>query len=437
MPAGIPPTGRRMSLVHTTDSAVLAGRAAGAEYIQARAAAWLPFMVAAWIFSGGIILFEPSLYEFFFVPVFGLAILAGLRLYRSTLPLLVLTLVMVPFSLIAAFQVVNIEMSQAFIFAIVTVFLLLTTYFAANYVAVDTHRRMRTIIIAYAAIAVLSSIIGVLGYLHLIPGGELFLRYGRVKAMFKDPNVFGPFLILPAIFALQKVLLTRNLKRMVTGSAVFLIVFLGVFASFSRAAWGNFAASALLCFLLVFLLEAGIRDKVRLILLGLAGGALLIVALAGIISTPAFNALFETRASVTQDYDTGETGRLGRQGYAFDLALQHPWGLGPMEFGTLEISEAPHNSYVTVIHHYGWGGGLAFYLLIGLTLWRGIWGLRFKATRLLLIPLLSAYVPLVVEAAIIDIDHWRHFFLIIGLIWGVTTFNAADRPRPEREAALI
>jgi hypothetical protein len=43
----------------------------------------------------------------------------------------------------------------------------------------------------------------------------------------------------------------------------------------------------------------------------------------------------------------------------------------------------------------------------------------------------------VVEAAIIDIDHWRHFFLIIGLIWGVTTFNAADRPRPEREAALI
>lgn len=426
-----------MSLVHTADSAILAGRAAGAEYIQARARAWLPVMVAAWVFSGGIILFEPSFYEFLFVPVLGLAVLAGMRLYRSTLSLLLLTIAFVPFSLIAAFQVVNIPLTQSFTFAIVTIFLLLTTYFSANYVAVDTQRRMRLIIIAYAAIAVISSIVGVLGYLHLVPNSDLFLRYGRVKAMFKDPNVFGPFIILPAIYALQKLLLTRDLKRMLVGAAVFGAVFVGVFASFSRAAWGNFAAASLLCFLLVFLLEAGIRDRVRLILLGLGGSALLVVALAGIISTPAFNALFETRASVTQDYDTGETGRLGRQGYAFDLALQHPWGLGPMEFGTLEISEAPHNSYVTAIHHYGWGGGLIYYLLIALTLWRGLWGLRFKSARLLLIPLLATYVPLVVEAAIIDIDHWRHYFLIVGLIWGVTTFNAADRPRPERESALI
>lgn len=426
-----------MSLVHTADSAATAGRAAGAEYIQARARAWLPWMVAAWVFSGGIILFEPSFYELLFMPVLGLAILAGLRLYRSTLPLLVITLAFVPFSLIAAFQVRNIPLTQAFIFAIVTIFLLLTSYFTANYVAIDTQRRVKQIVIAYAAIAVVSSVVGVLGYLHLIPGGDIFLRYGRVKAMFKDPNVFGPFVILPAIYALQKVLLTRDLRRMLIGGAVFMAIFVGVFASFSRAAWGGFAAAALLCFLLVFLLEAGIRDKVRLLLLGLAGGAMLIVALAGIISTPAFNSLFEERAAVTQSYDTGETGRLGRQGYAFDLALQNPWGLGPMEFGTLEISEAPHNTFVTVFHHYGWGGGLAYYLLIALTLWRGFWGLRFKATRLLLIPLLATFVPLVVEALIIDIDHWRHYFLLVGLIWGVTTFNAADRPRPPREAALI
>lgn len=426
-----------MSLVHTADSAALGGRAAGAEYIQARARAWLPLMVAAWIFSGGIILFEPSFYEVLFVPVLGLAILGGLRLYRSTLSLLVITLAFVPFSMIAAFQVVNIPITQAFTFSIVTIFLLLTTYFTANYVAVDTERRVRLIIIAYATIAVVSSIVGVLGYLRLMPSSDTFLLYGRVKAMFKDPNVFGPFVILPAIYALQKLLLTKSLKRMAVGGAVFMIIFVGVFASFSRAAWGNFAAAALLCFLLVFLLEAGIRDKVRLILLGLGGGALLMVALAGIISTPAFSTLFETRASVTQNYDTGETGRLGRQGYAYDLALQHPWGLGPMEFGTLEISEAPHNTYVTAIHHYGWGGGLAYFLLIALTLWRGFWGLRFTANRLLLIPLLATFVPLVVEAAIIDIDHWRHYFLIVGLIWGVTTFNAADRPRPDREAMLI
>jgi len=426
-----------MALVHTADTAASLGPAAGAEYIQARARALLPLVVWGWIFSGGIILFEPSFYELLFIPVLGVAVLAGLRLYRSTLPLLLLTIALMPFALIASFQVRNIPLTQSFVFAIVTIFLMLTSYFAANYVAFDTQRRMRLIMNAYTVIAVISCVVGVLGYLHLLPSSDMFIRYGRVKAMFKDPNVFGPFVILPGVYALQKILLTRDPKRMLVGSAVFMIVLVGVFASFSRAAWGNYAASSFLCFLLVFLLEAGIRDKVRLILLGMAGGAVLIVALAGIISTPAFNTLFEARASVTQNYDTGETGRLGRQGYAYDLALQHPWGLGPMEFGTLDIVEAPHNTYVTIFHHYGWGGGLAYCLLVILTLWRGIWGLRFKATRLLLIPLVATYVPHVIEAAIIDIDHWRHYFLIVGLIWGVTTFNIADRPRPAREAALI
>jgi hypothetical protein len=31
----------------------------------------------------------------------------------------------------------------------------------------------------------------------------------------------------------------------------------------------------------------------------------------------------------------------------------------------------------------------------------------------------------VVESAIIDIDHWRHYFLILGVLWGLM---AASRP---------
>jgi hypothetical protein len=46
-------------------------------------------------------------------------------------------------------------------------------------------------------------------------------------------------------------------------------------------------------------------------------------------------------------------------------------------------------------------------------------------------------VPHVIEAAIIDIDHWRHYFLIVGLIWGVTTFNIRDQKPLSREEALV
>jgi hypothetical protein len=31
----------------------------------------------------------------------------------------------------------------------------------------------------------------------------------------------------------------------------------------------------------------------------------------------------------------------------------------------------------------------------------------------------AAYVGVAVESAIIDIDHWRHYFLILGILWGL------------------
>jgi hypothetical protein len=37
----------------------------------------------------------------------------------------------------------------------------------------------------------------------------------------------------------------------------------------------------------------------------------------------------------------------------------------------------------------------------------------------------AAYLGVVVESAIIDIDHWRHYFLILGVLWGLM---AASRP---------
>lgn len=91
---------------------------------------------------------------------------------------------------------------------------------------------------AYTAIAVLSAAVGTIAYLRLLPGVDIFVIYGRARAAFNDPNVFGPFLILPAMFALQRILLGRGKVQLVAG-AIYLALFIGVFASFSRAAWGT------------------------------------------------------------------------------------------------------------------------------------------------------------------------------------------------------
>jgi O-antigen ligase len=408
----------------------------GLAVVRLRAMRLLDFMVAFWIFSGGFVLFEPSPYELTFLAVLPIAFLAGMGLYRSVFGLLAILIAFTPFALIAAFQVRYTPIEDALIFTFVTIFLLLTSYFVANYVAEATERRMRIVMGAYTAAAVFCALVGTLAYLGLLPGGDLFVRYGRAKATFKDPNVYGPFLVLPAMFALQRVLLGTG-RRQFWGAAVYLLLFVGVFVSFSRAAWGHFAFSSVLVLVFCFWLEAAARDRVRIMIMSLVGIAMLGIALAGLLSIPAVSNLFETRTE-SQEYDSGETGRFGRQGYAFDLALANPLGMGPGQFGFLRIIEAPHDVYVTVLHSYGWGGGAMYYLLAILTLWRGFSGLaRPSPFRLMMIPLMATYLMLLGESAIIDSDHWRHYYLIAGLIWGISSAIRNDQRRGAPRSEML
>lgn len=415
-----------------------ARRALANGYLRAKAQKWLSVLVAIWMVSGGFVIIEPSPHELMVFLVFLAAMLAGVGIHRGTLNLFNLLLVFIPFALIGGFQVKYNDPSRGFLFVTITMFLWFAGYVAANYVADAPRRHLKLMMNAYTVAAVIVATIGILAYLKLIPGHELFLRYGRAKATFKDPNVYGPFLILPAMYALQRVLLGTRRRAWLAGG-VFLVLMLGIFVSFSRGAWGHLFGSSVLVFALIYLLEAKAAERLRMTGIGVAGAVVVVVALLGMLSIPSVSQLFETRANLVQNYDSGSTGRFARQGYAFGLALEHPLGLGPLEFAHLRVNEEPHDTYVTVLLSYGWGGGLAYWALIAMTLWRGYSTvLRPSAHRLLLIPLVATYLPLVIESAIIDTDHWRHFFLITGLIWGVTAaYGNPVGGRNGRQDALI
>src|SRR3569623_1977120 len=301
-----------MSLAAAPALEVAQRRDDGRAYIKARFSTALDWAVACWVFSGSVAITEPSPYELSFFLVLGATLLAGsFTFHRSTLGLIVLWGTLIPFAVIAAIQPRYSTVPAALQFQVVTIFLFFTAYWIANYVADAPQKHMRIIVNAYILTAVFSAMLGTAGYLGLIPHGhDLLTLYDRAKALFNDPNVYGPFLILPACYALQRILLD-NPKRATIAGIAFIILGIGVFVSFSRAAWA-------------------------------------------------------------QNYDEGETGRFGRQGYAFELALNNPWGIGPMEFRNLKIKEEPHDAYVSVLHVYGWGGGLVFYLFIGITIWRGV-----------------------------------------------------------------
>ncbi len=400
------------------------GPAAAATWLQARAARLLDALVAVWVFCGALVIAEPSPYELAFLLVMAVSVLAGFALRRGTLPLLTLFALFVPFAVVAAFQVRYSSVSDALIYQAVTIFLFFTAYWTANYVADAPGERIRLIMGSYLLAALLSAILGVIGYFGV--GHALLTRYDRAKALFNDPNVFGPFLILPAVHVLRLVLLGSGRLGATTGVAAYGLLALGVFFSFSRGAWGHLALSSALVYGLVYMLEARGKQRARMLMLALGGAVALVVVAAGALSVPSVRSFIELRTQ-TQTYDTGDSGRFGRQGYAFDLALQHPLGLGPLEFRNLRVKEEPHNTYVNVLHAYGWGGGLMLIAFIATTGWRGLGALsRPGPTRAMMIPLFSTFVPLALEAAIIDIDHWRHFFLVGGLIWGVAAAGRRD-----------
>jgi len=399
---------------------------------------WLNPVMGLWIISGGLVMVDPSPYELVFFILLPIGVLAGVGLHKKNLNIISLLVVFIAFGLIADFQVTFMPIYQAIMYSVVTFYLWFTAFFVANYIADAPHERLKVIINAYTGIAVFIVIIGVLAYLRLIPDFGQLIENSRVRSTFKDPNVFAPFLMIPAMFALQRALMDKG-KRSLVSAMVYGILFIGVFVSFSRGAWGHLFASSLILFALCFVLEANTSEKTRMTILALAGAGVLVVALAALLSIDSIRELFLTRASLAQNYDTGSTGRFGRQAYAFELALNNPWGIGPLEFRNLRVNEEPHNTYVNVLHVYGWGGALAYFALVWMTLKRGFSALKHPSpNRLLLIPVISVFVPLAMEAAIIDTDHWRHYFLVVGMVWGIYAgYSRTSKAQKTRRGALL
>ena len=67
-----------------------------------------------------------------------------------------------------------------------------------------------------------------------------------VRSTFKDPNVFGAFLILPALLALQMVVSGR-LAQAAKGMGLLALLTVAILLSFSRAAWGQLAFTGRWC----------------------------------------------------------------------------------------------------------------------------------------------------------------------------------------------
>jgi hypothetical protein len=400
-----------MAAVATADSTTLAGPRIATESLRA-ALLWLM------AFSGGFVFIEPGPYEFAGLLTMFVFAVTGLTMRAALAPLvLLLTLLNIGYVL-SLFEVP--ASMPSIIWVLVSVFLSLTAIFFAAMVQTNTEARLRWLFRGYIAAAVLVSFLAVAGYFGFF--GGRFVLYSRATGTFKDPNVFAAFLVLPGLLILQRMLAGRRSEFL--GGAILLFVLMGgLFLSFSRAAWGQFVLCAILLMAITFVTSRSPSERFRIVVVAILGALVAAAFVALLLSVDQVAALFQERASLTQSYDTGYTGRFGRYFLAISMMMDYPFGMGPLQF---QFPEAPHNAYLNSFITGGWVSGVAYLTLALVTL---VAGAKFIFVRTPWQPIYHvvyvAFIGVAVESIIIDSDHWRHWFMILGLLWGLM---AVSRP---------
>jgi hypothetical protein len=282
--------------------------------------------------------------------------------------------------------------------------------------------------------AVIAATSGIAGYFNLVPGGhDLLTLYERARGTFKDPNVLGAFLILPALFALQSVVSDRFGKSFRSAMAL-VIMSLAILLAFSRAAWGGLAITAAFMLALMVLTSPSRGRRSRIIVTSVVAVVILVMLIAVLLSFDSIGEMFRQRASFDQSYDEGRFGRFGRHILGADMALDLPFGIGPLQFHNY-FPEDTHNSYLNAFMSGGWIAGICYPALVFITIILGFrhvfvpvpWQRAYLA-------IFAAFLGTVGESFIVDTDHWRHFWMMLGAMWGM--FAAAQPYRATADHTL-
>jgi hypothetical protein len=367
--------------------------------------------------SGAIVFIEPSPYELATLTAAALFFATGLRLRLVFMPLiLLLVLLNVGYSIGAIPLYAD---SDVFSWIMTSWYMAVTVIFFAMVLSEDTLARLDMLRRGLVVGAMIASLAAIAGYFNLVPGGhDLLTLYERARGTFKDPNVLGAFLILPALFTLQSVV-TEGFAKAFRNAIALGIMSLAILLAFSRAAWGGLILTAAFMLALMVLTSQSRSERSRIVVITVLAVLVGLLLIAVLLSFDSISEMFRQRASFDQSYDEGRFGRFGRHILGADMALDLPFGIGPLQFHHY-FPEDTHNSYLNAFMSGGWLSGICYPALIFTTV---VLGFRHLFVRVpwqrAYLAIFSAFLGTVGESFVIDTDHWRHFWMMLGAMWGM------------------
>lgn len=370
---------------------------------------------------------QPAPYEFLAMLLGVACLFARVPIDYKVMPLVIMLLVFEIGGLMSLMQVLDYQDGVKFM--MISIYLGLSGMIMAFVFSEDCERRYRILRAAYILAAVIAALLGTVGYFKAFPGSDVFMMNSRAVSTFKDPNIFGPFLIMPLLMISERFLAgVFKLRYAVSG----FIIFLGLLLAFSRGAWGNFVVSAATMVLMLLITRPSHAARQRIVVTSLVAIAVVAALVAVLVSIDEVRQMFMQRATLLQSYDTGTEGsRFNIQQRSIEEMLDHWNGMGPWVFA-VQYGLVSHNSYLGTMLNHGWLGGITYLAIVLSTLAVGFRAAMIRTPwQNYLIVAFATYFGLSLESAIVDTDHWRHYYLLLGVIWGMSaaTINYARQQR--------
>jgi hypothetical protein len=364
--------------------------------------------VALGIVLMGVVIVEPAPTDAVFLVVIAIAMASG-RFHVRNIPAPV-------FGLLGAFLALNLlsavqvgDAQRAVVYFAITLYLMTFAIWLPGYVT--SAGRARLLVRAYLAAAVVSAAAAVLALLGLGPGSSLLVADGRAKALFQDPNVFGPFLVPAALIVVEEIVHPRLLRSRLPAKGLMLAALaIGVLFSYSRGAWLNLGVGLLVMGAVLALRRGGGRRAFALL-----GVAVTAAAIAGAIVVASGSGSFLSERAGSHQYDAE---RFAGQRASLRSARTYPFGAGPGQFEHLAGISA-HSTYARALGEQGFPGLVVVLGLLAVTLgFAAANAARGQSTYGIgSASLLAAWCGLLVSSAFVDTFHWRHLWVIAALIW--------------------
>ena len=101
------------------------------------------------------------------------------------------------------------------------------------------------------------------------------------------------------------------------------------------------------------------------------------------------------------------------------MLVEYPLGMGPLHWRLIFHLE-PHNSYLGSFVNCGWLGGAVFILLVVSTAYAGFRLITADTPYRTHVQIVyPAMMMFFLPAFQIDVEKWRHVYMMLGMIWGL------------------